>query len=86
MRRGLGWLAAIAGILTALFLRRRRPVAEPDPAEELRRTLAARREEAPAPPPVEEAEPAPPSADVAHRRREVHDQARAAIDEMRRET
>jgi predicted flap endonuclease-1-like 5' DNA nuclease len=84
LRRGIAWFAGLAGLLTAVFLRRRRaqPLAAADPAEELRRSLAAARErEEPAPEPEPEA-----PADPAARRREVHDQARAAIDEMRGET
>jgi hypothetical protein len=56
-----------------------------DPAAELRRKLAAAREAEPATETLEPIaeEPAPP-ADADARRREVHEQARAAIDEMRR--
>lgn len=89
MRRGLAWVAGITGVLTALFLRRRRsrtPVA--DPAVELRRTLEAARSRVEEAPPEPEQAPEEPVAapDSAARRREVHEDARAAIDEMRRET
>lgn len=71
-------LAALAGILGIAWWRRRKhePPAqapEPDPAEELRAKLAASREPEP--------EPEAP-ADVAARRQDVHDRARAAIDEL----
>lgn len=85
MRRGLAWAAGLAGIVTALLLRRRAdgaPVA--DPAEELRRTLAASRGAEESAPPVA-ASPEPESVDSDARRRDVHAQARAAIDEMRAE-
>lgn len=50
--------------------------AEPDPADELRRKLAESRED--------EAEAAaPPVAAVADRRADVHEQGRAALDEMK---
>ena len=52
------------------------PVASSDPADELRQKLAASRVEEP-----DEPEPAP-EASVADRRTEVHEQGRAALDEM----
>ena len=75
-----------AGLVAYRLFRRRRPPvpeaqapAEPDPrAEELRARLAeTKHAEEPA------AEPEPE--DVAARRSDVHDRARAAIDEMRGE-
>jgi hypothetical protein len=83
MRRGLAWGAGFAGVVAAFFLRRKRGGStEGDPAEELRLKLAASREaEMPAPEPAPEPEAKP--ADAESRRREVHEQARAAIDEMR---
>ena len=85
MRRGFAWAAGLAGLLAAFFLRRRSSAPGPeqqDPAAELRRKLAAVREAEPAstPEPVVEEPAAPADADA--RRREVHEQARAAIDEM----
>jgi len=74
-------LAALAGILGIAWLRRRKqaPAAPAvDPAEELRAKLAAQREPEPEPEP----EPAEQPADVAARRQDVHDRARAAIDEL----
>jgi hypothetical protein len=90
MRRGLAWAAGLAGILTALLVRWRRhrggaAAPGPDPAEELRRKLAdTRAPEAPPAPPAAPAAPEPP-ADTDARRRDVHAEARAAIDEMRGE-
>lgn len=49
-----------------------------DPADELRRTLAESRTEA-----VDDAPAATPEASVADRRAEVHEQGRAALDEMK---
>ena len=72
-------LATLAGILGIAWLRRRKqaPAAPAvDPAEELRAKLAAQREPEPEP------EPAEQPADVAARRQDVHDRARAAIDEL----
>ena len=81
----------MAGIVGALVVRRRRAgtVAAPDldPAAELRRKLDATR--APEAPPTPPTPPAAPElaadADAEARRRDVHAQARAAIDEMRGE-
>ena len=99
MRTGrLPWIAAGLGLAAALFRRRRAaaPTAPPQPtgegvdprAEELRRRLAEARtvveerdEFEAAEVSVDEAEPAP--ANVDERRREVHDAARAAAEEMR---
>jgi hypothetical protein len=79
----------VAGIVGALLVRRRRAgtvaAPGPDPAAELRRKLAATR--APDAPPTPPAPPAAPElpTDADARRRDVHAQARAAIDEMRGE-
>jgi hypothetical protein len=69
--------------LAWLFRRRRaKPVAAPapDPAEELKRKLAESRSEEE---PVREPEPEPPAAELDDRRREVHERARASIEQMR---
>ena len=81
-------LAIIAfGIRALLRWRKRRqearttaPAVEPaaDPADELRQKLAASRDDV-APDEVEE----PPAASVTDRRTEVHEQGRAALDEMK---
>ena len=87
MRKLLTWLLVTIGI--AAFIRRlRRRGTEPeptqveqpaeDPADELRRKLAESRESDDA----EEA-PAPPEATVEERRADVHEQGRAALDEMK---
>ena len=77
-------IAAIA----AWFVRRGRDSAEhtvgPDPSEELRRRLEeARRREGGAEVPSAEAVEPP---DLDARRRDVHDRARAAVDEMQGST
>jgi hypothetical protein len=89
MQRLTAWLAGAAGGLAAYRLLRRRsagavePPAEPDErADELRTKLAESREQAAAEPHPEPGhEPEPP--DVEQRRRSVHEQGKAAIDEMR---
>jgi hypothetical protein len=76
VKRFYAWLAGFVGGAAVYRAFRRRPpaAAVPDPADALKAKLAASRaaqeEEAPAPAGVEE------------RRRSVHEQARAAIDEM----
>jgi hypothetical protein len=79
------WIAAAVGLfgLVAYVRRRRRPAElEAEPADELRAKLAETRA-APAPEPEPE-QPAPePEPDaVADRRQDVHDRARAAIDDL----
>jgi hypothetical protein len=94
MGRLLAWISgALGGVaLYRWFTRERPPVVEPgaDPrAAELRaklqesRPLVDEREEFEAgETAVDEAEPAPPDPEA--RRRRVHEQARSAVDEMRR--
>ena len=81
-------IAAAVGLfgLVAYLRRRRRPAApEVEPADELRARLAQKKDE---PPAVAEPEPAPePEQEAApdtvgERREDVHDRARAAIDEL----
>jgi hypothetical protein len=87
VRRLFTWVAGAAGGLAAYrAVTRRKPVpdavpAELDPVQELRAKLAEARSE---PEPVV-AEPAGPD-DPDARRRDVHEQARSALDEMRDET
>jgi hypothetical protein len=90
MRRVLTWAVVTLGIATLVrrLKRRRRgtspapspTVAAPaaDPADELRRTLAATRSQEP-PTPDEEL----PDGSVAERRATGHDDGRAALEEMR---
>ena len=92
MRRLLTWLAGAAGGVAAYrAVARRKPVPEPvaagvDPAQELRAKLAeARTEPERIPDPQSEPEPAGPESPE-DRRRDVHEQARSALDEMRGET
>jgi hypothetical protein len=87
MRRSLTWLGVAAGALAfwRWRVRRRTPAPPPaeDPAEELKRKLAeSRSEEAPATGEPERPTPAQPQGSLDERRREVHDRARQAIDEM----
>jgi hypothetical protein len=85
VRRLFTWIAGAAGGLAAYrAVNRRKAAPEPvtaevDPAQELRAKLAEARAE-----PEPEAEAAPGDLDA--RRRDVHEQARAAIDEMREQT
>jgi len=86
VRRLLTWVAGAAGGLAAYrAVNRRKAAPEPvtaevDPAQELRARLAeARAEPEPEPEAVDQDDP-----DA--RRRDVHEQARAAIDEMREQT
>ncbi|MBV8078918.1 MAG: hypothetical protein JO186_00920 [Actinobacteria bacterium] len=70
---------ALGGLGLGAWLRRRRsaPPALPSPADELREKLAESRaaeDEAPPPPEAQD--------DVADRRRDVHDRARGAIDDL----
>lgn len=82
----------LATVFAWFFRRRRKPQPappQPDPAEELKQKLAESRAEEPEPktesePQVEsepQAEPEPAGPD--ERRREVHERARASIDQMR---
>ena len=78
------WLAVVAGGfgLAAYIRRRRRKArAEIEPAEELREKLAESRESVePDAAPAAEPEAAPDELD--ERRRDVHDRARQALDEL----
>jgi hypothetical protein len=99
MRRLVGWIGGAVGGFTAYRLLRRRPQVAPEGAstesdaraEELREKLAESRaaepvvEESPATEPVaEEAPPAEPESPE-ERRRQVHEEGRAALDDMRPE-
>jgi hypothetical protein len=87
VRRLLTWVAGVVGGLAAYraMARRRRPAAETAPdapdarVEELREKLAHARAPEEEPPPPERLEPDDP----AGRRRAVHEQGKAALDEMR---
>jgi hypothetical protein len=90
MKRLYTWLAGVAGGLAAYRLFRRRPtprpVPAPDPAAELKAKLAEARAAADDRDEFEAGEtPVDQAADPELRRRSVHEQARAAIDEMRGE-
>ena len=90
MRRLFTWLAGAAGGAAAYrAVARRKPApvaAEVDPAQELRAKLAeARTEPERTPEPEPRSEAARPESPE-DRRRDVHEQARSALDEMRGET
>jgi hypothetical protein len=91
MRRLTAWLAGLAGALAAYRIVRRRPAPAPppegpDPAAELKAKLAQARAAASDRDAFESGEtPVDQAADPDIRRRSVHEQARAAIDEMRGE-
>jgi|KBSMisStandDraft_5_1062788.scaffolds.fasta_scaffold597875_1 hypothetical protein len=84
----MGRFLAGVGLATmfAWFFRRlRKPQpapAQPDPAEELKQKLAESRTEEATPPPEPDPEPEQ-SVGIDERRREVHERAQAAIDQMR---
>jgi len=98
MRKLLTWIVVTVGIAALVRKLRRRgqgresggesgggPTSEPegeDPAEELRRKLASSREEAS----VATEDLPEPEVTVEERRADVHEQGRAAIDEMQRST
>lgn len=96
MRRLVGWIGGAVGGITAYRLLRRQPQdapAGPDTrADELREKLAESRaaepvvvEESEAAEPVAEEEPPTEPDSPEERRRQVHEEGRAALDEMRPE-
>ena len=88
MDRRFAWLGAAAGALAVWRWRRRKPQAavEADPAESLRAKLEESRAVADERERFEEREtPVDEAADPEARRRSVHEDARARIDELRGE-
>jgi hypothetical protein len=96
MRRLLGWIGGAVGGVAAYRWLRRAPVPEPEVAsepdvraEELREKLAESRAAEPVvEPPAEPVAEEPPAAEPEspdERRRRVHDEGRAALDEMQSE-
>jgi len=90
MRRLVGWIGGAVGGFTAYRLLRRRPkvaAEEPDArADELRAKLAESRADEPlAEEPVVEEPPEPEPESPDERRRRVHEEGRAALDDMRPE-
>ena len=92
MRRLTAWIGGAAAAIGAYRLLRRRPQvaseptaqAEPDArAEELREKLAESRTPEPAADPVVEEPPAAEPESPEERRQRVHDEGRAALDEMK---
>ena len=99
MKRLLGWIGGAVGGVAAYRWLRRRPQVAPEPsapeqddrAEELRAKLAESREAEPpaetviAEPPLEVAEPeeAAEAESPEERRQRVHDEGRAALDDMK---
>jgi hypothetical protein len=83
VKRLYAWLAGFVGGAAVYRAFRRQPqavpVAEPDPAEELKAKLAEARVAGDEPPAETDAAP---ESDVDARRHSVHERARAAIDEM----
>ena len=82
------WIAAAVGLFGLVaYVRRRRQPAPPavEPADELRAKLAQSKEEpqvAAEPEAPSEPEEAPATDAVGDRRQDVHDRARAAMDEL----
>ncbi len=90
MDRRFAWLGAAAGALAVWRWRRRKPQVKPqaeeDPAESLRAKLEESRAVADERDRFEEREtPVDEAADPEARRRSVHEDARARIDELRGE-
>jgi hypothetical protein len=86
MDRRFAWLGAAAGALAVWRWRRRKPRVEQDPAESLRAKLEESRAVVDERDRFEEREtPVDEAADPEARRRTVHEEARARIDELRGE-
>jgi hypothetical protein len=86
MDRRFAWLGAAVGALAVWRWRRRKPRVEQDPAESLRAKLEESRAVVDERDRFEEREtPVDEAADPEARRRTVHEEARARIDELRGE-
>jgi acetyl-CoA carboxylase carboxyltransferase component len=89
VKRLYAWFAGVVGGAAVYRALKRQPAqapAEPDPADELKAKLAEARAAGDDRAEFEAGEtPVDEVTDVEARRRSVHDQARAAIDEMKRE-
>jgi hypothetical protein len=95
VRRLTAWIAGTAAGIAAYRLLRRRPQTAPESAsvptrgesdaraEELREKLAESRTAEPAPDPVVEESPVAEPESPEERRQRVHEEGRAALDEMR---
>jgi len=85
MDRRFAWLGAAVGALAVWRWRRRKPQVAEDPAESLRAKLEASRAVVDERERFEEGETPVDEADPDERRRSVHEDARARIDELRGE-
>jgi hypothetical protein len=85
MDRRFAWLGAAVGALAVWRWRRRKPQVEEDPAESLRAKLEQSRDVVDERERFEERETPLDEADPEARRRSVHDDARARMDELRGE-
>ena len=85
MDRRFAWLGAAVGALAVWRWRRRKPQVEEDPAESLRAKLEESRAVVDERDRFEERETPVDEADPDARRRSVHDDARARMDELRGE-
>ena len=85
MDRRFAWLGAAVGALAVWRWRRRKPQVEEDPAESLRAKLEQSRAVVDERDRFEERETPVDEADPDARRRSVHEDARARMDELRGE-
>ena len=85
MDRRFAWLGAAVGALAVWRWRRRKPTVEQDPAESLRAKLEQSRAVVDERERFEERETPIDEADPDARRRSVHEDARARMDELRGE-
>ena len=85
MKRLIAAAVGLFGLVAYVRRRRRRLPPEVEPADELRARLAEKKDEPPAatqPEPAPEPEPEAALDTLGERREDVHDRARAAIDEL----
>jgi hypothetical protein len=85
MDRRFAWLGAALGALAVWKWRRPKPDAAEEPAESLRAKLEESRAAAEAEPEPQQQPPVADEADLDARRRSVHEDARARMEELRGE-